>query len=194
MSLLSRTALATALFIATAPVVHAANVYTVDEDHTWVTFSISHAGWANARGLFRKVSGNLTFDQQDVTNSSVSVVIASESLDTNSEQRDRDMGGAEFLNSVEFPEITFDSTRIEQTGERTAIVYGDLTMIGVSREVALDVVWNNEMPLPWDATTIKTGFSATGSIDGTDFGMDQLVAFGLGPKIDVEIDLEAQRQ
>jgi len=194
MTLFSRTAIAAALFLSTSTVATAADLYTVHEDHTWVTFSVSHAGWANARGMFRNVSGDITFDQDDVTNSSVSVVIASESLDTNSEQRDRDMGGADFLNVVEFPEITFDSTRIEQTGERTAIVYGDLTMVGVSREVALDVVWNNEMPLPWDASTIKTGFSATATIDGTDFGMNQLVAFGLGPVIEVEIDLEALRK
>ncbi len=194
MTYFSRSTLAAALLIATAPLAQAADAYTVHEDHTWVTFSVSHAGWANARGMFRAVSGDISFDKDDVTNSSVSVVIASDSLDTNSEQRDRDMGGADFLNFVEFPEITFDSTRIEKTGERTAVVYGDLTMIGVSKEVALDVVWNNEMPLPWDASTVKTGFSATASIDGTDFGMNQLVAFGLGPKIDVEIDLEALRQ
>ncbi|MCZ4255500.1 YceI family protein [Sulfitobacter sp. G21635-S1] len=194
MTLFSRTAIAAALFLSTSTVATAADLYIVHEDHTWVTFSVSHAGWANARGMFRNVSGDITFDQDDVTNSSVSVVIASESLDTNSEQRDRDMGGVDFLNVVEFPEITFDSTRIEQTGERTAIVYGDLTMVGVSREVALDVVWNNEMPLPWDASTIKTGFSATATIDGTDFGMNQLVAFGLGPVIEVEIDLEALRK
>ncbi|WP_282078603.1 YceI family protein [Epibacterium ulvae] len=194
MSLFSRTAIAAALLALTASIVQAAEHYTVHEDHTWVTFSINHAGWANARGIFRNVSGDIMFDQENVANSSVSVVIASSSLDTNSEQRDRDMGGADFLNISEFPEITFESTRIEQTGERTAIVYGALTMIGVSREVALDVVWNNEMPLPWDASTIKTGFSATATIDGTNFGMNQLVAFGLGPKIDVEIDLEALRQ
>ena len=194
MTYFSRLTLAAALLVATAPLAQAADIYTVHEDHTWVTFSVSHAGWANARGMFRAVSGDIIFDKDDVAKSSVSVVIASDSLDTNSEQRDRDMGGADFLNFVEFPEITFDSTRVEQTGERTAVVYGDLTMIGVSKEVALDVVWNNEMPLPWDASTVKTGFSATATIDGTDFGMNQLVAFGLGPKIDVEIDLEALRQ
>jgi polyisoprenoid-binding protein YceI len=194
MKTITRTVAAAGLFLASTALAHAADTYTVHEDHTWVTFSVNHAGWANARGLFRSVSGEIAFDQDDVTNSSVSVVIASESLDTNSEQRDRDMGGADFLNFVEFPEMTFESTRIEQTGDRTAIIYGDLTMIGVSTEVALDVVWNNEMALPWDASTIKTGFSATATIDGTDFGMNQLVAFGLGPQIDVAIDLEAIKQ
>lgn len=189
-----RALIASALLCATANLANAAESYKIHEDHTWVTFSISHAGWANARGMFHDVSGDITFDKDDVTNSSVSVVIASESLDTNSEQRDRDMGGADFLNMAEFPEITFDSTRIEQTGDRTAVIYGEMTMVGVSREIALDAVWNKEMALPWDATVIKTGFSATATINGVDFGMNKLVDFGLGPVINVVIDAEALKQ
>lgn len=194
MTYLKSAMIAAALMVSTATVAQAADTYKIHEDHTWVTFSISHAGWANARGLFRDVSGDIVFDKEDVTKSSVSVVIASKSLDTNSEQRDRDMGGADFLNMAEFPEITFKSTRIEQTGDRTATIFGDMTMIGVSREIALDAVWNAEMALPWDATTIKTGFSATGTINGVDFGMNKLVDFGLGPVITVEIDAEALKQ
>lgn len=194
MTYLKSAMIAAALMVSTANVAQAADTYKIHEDHTWVTFSISHAGWANARGLFRDVSGDIVFDKEDVTKSSVSVVIASKSLDTNSEQRDRDMGGADFLNMAEFPEITFKSTRIEQTGDRTATIFGDMTMIGVSREIALDAVWNAEMALPWDATTIKTGFSATATINGVDFGMNKLVDFGLGPVITVEIDAEALKQ
>ena len=181
-------------FAPLAPIAaQAADQYKIQEDHTWLTFDISHAGWANARGLFRSVNGDITFDKDDVTKSVVSVVIDAKSLDTNSDQRDRDMAGADFLNSAEFPEITFKSTRIEQTGERTGIVYGDMTMIGVTREIALDVTWNAEFPLPWDQSTIKTGFSATGKIDGTDFGMSKLVDFGLGPVVNIAIDVEAVR-
>ncbi len=193
MKLVTRTLMA-ASFLAAATGFAAADTYKIHEDHTWVTFDISHAGWANARGIFRNVSGQIEFDKEDVTKSSVSVVIQSESLDTNSEQRDRDMGGADFLNMAEFPEITFESTRIEPTGERTALVYGDMTMVGVTKEVVLDVTWNAEMALPWDASTIKTGFSATTSLDGVDFGMTKLVDFGLGPVVNVAIDVEALKQ
>ncbi|MFY0680190.1 MAG: polyisoprenoid-binding protein [Thalassovita sp.] len=193
MTFLSKTALIASLILS-GSVATAAEQFKVHEDHTWVVFSISHAGWANARGQFRGVSGDISFDKDDVTKSSVSVVIDASSLDTNSEQRDRDMAGADFLNSIEFPQITFESTRIEPTGDKTAIVYGDMTMVGVSREVALDVVWNAEFALPWDASTIKTGFSATAKIDGTDFGMNSLVDYGLGPEINVAIDLEATRK
>lgn len=186
--------LAAALAVSTPALAQTADTYTVHEDHTWVTFSIDHAGWAKAQGIFRDVSGQIAFDKTDVSNSHVSVTIVSDSLDTNSKQRDRDMGGVDFLNFAEFPTITFESTRIEQTGDRTAVIYGDMTMIGAKREVALDVTWNNEMTLPWDSSTIKTGFSATTTIDGTDFGMSKLVGFGLGPEIDVAIELEAIKQ
>lgn len=185
--------LATAI-AASASAASAADIYKVHEDHTWVTFALSHAGWANARGMFRAVSGEISFDKDDVTNSKVDVTILATSLDTLSEQRDRDMAGPDFLNSLEFPEINFESTRIEPTGERTALVHGDLTIVGVTKEVTLDVVWNAEFPLPWDAATVKTGFSATSQINGVDFGMNKLVDFGLGPVIDVAIDLEAIKQ
>ena len=180
--------------LAAATTAHAADTYKIHEDHTWLTFSVSHAGWANARGLFRGVSGEIVLDKENPANSSVAVVVDATSMDTNSEQRDRDMSGPDFLNSVEFPQITFNSKRVEQTGEKTAVVYGDLTLIGVTREVALDVVWNAEFPLPWDQTTVKTGFTVTGQVDGTDFGMNKLTAFGLGPVVNLAIDVEALKQ
>ena len=188
-----RTAFAAAAVIVTTAA-NAADTYKIHEDHTWLTFSVSHAGWANARGLFRGVSGEIVLDKNDVSNSSVSVVVDATSMDTNSEQRDRDMAGPDFLNSVEFPEITFKSTRVEQTGDKTAKVFGELTLIGVTREVALDATWNAEFPLPWDSSTVKTGFTVTGQVDGTDFGMNKLVDFGLGPVVNLAIDVEALKQ
>lgn len=172
----------------------AADRYTIHEDHTWVNFTINHAGWANAHGKFKKVSGDIHFDKQDITKSKVSVTIDARSLDTNSEQRDRDMAGQDFINSIEFPKITFNSERIEKTGEKTFLVHGKMFMAGVSRDVVLNAKWNNEMPLPWDPNTIKTGFSATTTIDGVDFGMKKLLDFGIGPKVHVQIDAEAIKQ
>lgn len=184
----------TAAAILAAAAANAADRYTIHEDHTWLTFSVSHAGWANARGLFRGVSGEIFLDKEDASKSSVSVVVDATSMDTNSEQRDRDMAGPDFLNSAEFPQITFESTRVEQTGEKTAKVYGDLTLVGVTREVALEATWNAEFPLPWDSSTVKTGFTVSGQIDGTDFGMNKLVDFGLGPVVNLAIDVEALKQ
>lgn len=169
----------------------AADSYTIDQQHAWVQFATPHAGWSNARGQFRAVSGDIVFDKDDVTKSSVTVVIEAASVDTNLQARDDHLRSPDFFNVEEFPTLEFESTSIEATGEKTARVTGDLMIAGVTKSVVLDVVWGAEFPLPWDASTVKTGFSATTSINGLDFGINKMADFGLGPNVDIFIDIEA---
>lgn len=190
---LKSTLAAIALMSFAAPAM-AGDTYAIDSQHAWIQFNTNHAGWAKARGTFNDVSGSIEFDKEDVTKSSVNVVIAAESIDTNLAARDDHLRSPDFFNAEEFPTIEFTSTSIEQTGEKTALITGDLTLVGVTNSVVLDVVWNAESPLPWDKNTIKTGFSATTSINAVDFGMNKVPAFGLGPVIDIAIDLEAVKQ
>ncbi len=169
----------------------AADAYEVDPTHAWVSFKTSHNGWANAHGTFKSVSGTISFDKDDVTKSSIELKIDPASIDTNHAQRDTHLKSPDFLNVEEFPEITFKSTGIEKTGDKTAKVTGDLTLAGTTKPVTLDVTWNAESALPWDAKTIKTGFSATGGFNGVEFGISKLADFGLGPNFALDIDLEA---
>lgn len=169
-----------------------ADTYEIDPQHAWVTFKIGHTGWSNAHGLFRTVSGKIVFDKADVTKSSVQVDIDATSISTNFAQRDSDLQSPDFLNASEFPTITFASTAVEKTGDKTGKVTGDLTIAGISKPVTLDVTWNGESPLPWDKNTVKTGFSASGAFNVVDaFGMKKAAEFGLGPTIDIDIDVEA---
>lgn len=191
MKLLATTA---ALFGLLAGTALAADAYEIDPTHAWVNFKTNHAGWANAHGNFKTVSGTISFDKEDVTKSSIELKIDAASIDTNNEKRDTHLKSPDFLNVEEFPEITFTSTAIEKTGDKTAKVTGDLTLAGTTKPVTLDVTWNNESPLPWDATKIKTGFSATGGFNGVDFGITKLTEFGLGPDFKLDIDLEALKK
>lgn len=169
----------------------AADTYDVDPTHAWVSFKTNHAGWSNAHGIFKTVEGTISFDKSDVANSSISLKIDANSIDTNLEQRDSDLKSPDFLNVEEFPDITFTSTKIDKTGDKTAKVTGDLSLAGTVKPVTLDVTWNAESPLPWDASTIKTGFSATGKFSGLEFGLKKLTDFGLGPDLALDIDIEA---
>lgn len=188
----ARTAFAAILtsVIFTAPA-FAAETYDIDPTHAWVTFKVNHGGWAKAHGTFKKVEGTIVFDKDDVTKSTISLKLDANSIDTNFEQRNSDLKSPDFLNVEEFPEITFTSTAIEKTGDKTAKVTGDLSLVGVVKPVTLDVTWNAEAPLPWDANTIKTGFSANGTFSGLDFGLNKLTDFGLGPDLALDIDIEA---
>lgn len=172
----------------------AADTYVFDPQHTWIDFSIPHAGWAKALGKFATATGKVIIDRDDLSKSSVSVSIDVSSLDTNLEQRDRDLLGPDFFNSVEFPTMDFLSTAVEVTGDNTAKVTGDLTLIGITKPVILDVTFNGESAVPWDANVLKAGFSATGSFKPGDFGMIKVPAFGLGPNVDLVIEVEAIKQ
>lgn len=189
MKFLATTAALAGLFMAGSAL--AADTYDIDPTHAWVSFKTNHAGWANAHGTFKSVSGSISFDKEDVTKSAVELKIDAASVDTNHEKRDTHLKSPDFLNAEEFPEITFKSTAIEKTGDKTAKVTGNLTLAGTTEPVTLDVTWNAESPLPWDAKVIKTGFSATGSFSGLDFGISKLSDFGLGPDFKLDIDVEA---
>jgi polyisoprenoid-binding protein YceI len=172
----------------------AADSYDIDPTHAWVRFETNHAGWSQAQGAFKAVSGTIAFDKEDVTKSTVEIVLEAASIDTNDEKRDTHLKSPDFLNAEEFPQITFKSTVIEKTGDKTAKVTGDLTLLGTAKPVVLDVTWNAESPLPWDANTIKTGFSATGTFSGPEFGIAKMTDFGLGPDITLDIDVEAVKK
>lgn len=174
--------------------VQAADTYQVDPQHAWVSFTINHAGWANAHGSFDTVSGSIGFDREDVSKSSVSIAVETSSLDTGFADRDRDLLSPDFFNADEFAQITFVSTAIEKTGDNTGRVTGDLTLVGVTKSITLDATFNGEAALPWDANVIKAGFTASGSFLPADFGMNKVTEFGLGPEVKITIDVEAFKQ
>ena len=159
-----------------------------------MAFSINHAGWSSASGLLSNVTGQISFDKEDPTKSTVTVTIDATTLATGFADRDRDLQGPDFFNTAEFPTITFNSTAVEKTGDNTGKITGDLTLIGVTKPVTLDVTFNAETPLPWDANALKAGFTATGSITPAEFGMAKVTEFGLGPDVPLTINIEAYKK
>ncbi len=167
-------------------VAFSADTFTIDPAHTWVNFSVNHGGFSAARGHFSDVSGTIVFDQADVSNSSVMVEINASSIDTNHEARNVHLASPDFFNAAEFPKLTFKSTSVEKTGDNTGTITGELTMMGVSKTITLNVVFNK-------ADGDKVGFSGTAVVTPGDFGMAKVAGFGMGPDVSITIDLEAKK-
>jgi len=167
-----------------------ADTYKVDPAHAFVVFKVAHFGWANSWGRFNDVSGTIDFDKADVTKSKVSITIKTASIDTALKARDDHLRSPDFFNAKEFPEMKFVSTKIEKTGDKTAKVTGNLTLLGVTKPVTLNVTWNRESPHFRNKDRIHTGFSATGSIKRSDFGMKKFVP-AIGDTITNFLDIEA---
>ncbi|MBP2299217.1 YceI family protein [Azospirillum picis] len=163
--------------------------YKLDPAHTSVVFIVNHVGFSNLFGRFDKPAGEVTFDKDAPEKSSVTVAIDTASVDTNHEKRDQHLRSPDFFNTKEFPQMTFKSSKIEKTGDNTGKLHGDLTLLGVSKPVVLDVTFNNQGVSP--ASKQETaGFSARGTIKRSDFGMKYGVP-AIGDDIQILIEVEA---
>lgn len=159
--------------LSTTPAAAAPETFAVNKPHTVVAFAVDRFGLSKIFGSFAKVDGEFSLDRDDPTTSRATLTIDTSSIYSGFEARDKVLRSPDFFNVQEFPEMKFATTKVERTGERTAKVTGNLTMLGVTKPVTLDVTLNG---IKEDARTKKNvaGFSARGTLKRTDFGMKYL--------------------
>ena len=170
----------------------AADRYALDPMHTFVVFKITDVGYAHVVGWFTAVAGELTFDPADVTKSTLKVTIKTASIDTHFARRNKDLMSPDFLNVAEFPEMTFKSTSVERTGDKKGKVTGELTLLGVTKPVTMDVTFNKIAPNPFNKNTPTAGFEAHTAIKRSDFGMKAEIP-NIGDDVDISIDSQASK-
>ena len=168
----------------------APETYTIDPSHARVSFTVGHFGFSDVLGMFDTIDGTLTLDREEPSNSSVSITIDAASIDTGWEERDTHIRTDDFLGVENNPEITFESTSVEMTGDDTATVTGDLTLLGETQPVTLDVTLNGEGEGPFGNQVI--GFNATTTIDRTAFG-NETFAPAVAAELPVEASIEFQK-
>lgn len=167
--------------------------WKIDPSHSEIQLSVRHMMISKVRGRFESFDGQVDFDEENPTASSVDVTIDAGSINTRDGQRDGHLKSADFLNADEYPVLRFKSNRVEVVGEKKGRIYGELTIRDISREVVLDAEFTGKAKSPWGTTS--AGFSATTSFDRTDWGLgwNQALETGgilVGNKVDVSIELE----
>lgn len=169
----------------------AADRYEIDPAHTHVQFSVLRFGFNDVIGSFTDVKGTITLDKDAPEKSAVEVVISVASLVSGDATRDQHLSSEFWFNSENFPEMTFQSTAVEVIDETSARVTGDLTLLGVSKPVTLMVTLNKAGQDPASKSQ-AVGFSVTGSLDRTAFGMN--TAAGLvGTDVAIRIETLAHK-
>ena len=165
--------------------------YRIDTNHSTVGFSVSiMGGLSKVTGKFTDFTVTLMNDERDITKSSVSVVIKATSIDTGIKERDNDLRTANFFDVEKYPEITFQSTRIEKKGKQF-IAVGPFTMHGVSKEIALPftITGTDENPA---TKKMNVGYTARITLNRRDFGINwrhPAVPNFVGDDVEVEINL-----
>lgn len=144
--------------------------WEIDPFHTLVEFSVVHLKINIVKGRFKEVRGSLHLDIQYPENSWVKAQVNTASIDTGVAARDGHLRSADFFDVVKYPTIVFESVLVEQTGETTGKVTGNLTLHGITRQVTFDAKFTGYTR---DAETRgwRVGLSATAVIDRRHFDM-----------------------
>lgn len=175
--------------------------YVVDKPHATVQWQGLHNGlsWYTAR--FTDFDIKLTFDPADVTKSKITATINPMSIETdyaktrpagNTTDFNNELAtGARFFNAGKFPTITFASTKVTKTGADTGTMTGNLTFLGVTKPVTLDITYNGFKAYPAPRKS-KVGFTATGKLNKTQWGMTAGGPIADDIKIEINAEFEAK--
>jgi polyisoprenoid-binding protein YceI len=167
--------------------------YSVDPAHTSVEFIVRHLMISKVRGRFVGVTGSVELEGGSDVPVAIQATIDATSIDTREPQRDAHLKSADFLEVEKFPTLQFVSTRIEGEASNFTI-HGDLTIHGVTREVALKAEFEGRQTDPWGGH--RVGYSASTSINRKDFGLTWNAALEtggvvVGDEVRIELNVEA---
>lgn len=174
-----------------APV--ASGTYNFDPAHGIIGFGVRHLGIAIVEGRFKDFKGSVTYDENDVTKSTVAFSAKIDSVDTGVAPRDAHLKTADFFDAAKFPEMTFKSTKVEKKGNRMVLT-GDLTIKDVTKQVSFPFSMTGAIKDPWGGT--RFGIVAGTTVARRDFGVNfgnlqPSGAFDVANEVSVELHLEA---
>lgn len=182
-----------ALTMAQVPAARAETArYNVDLDHSTVEFRVAHMVVSKTSGRFMDYSGFIDMDPEAGTVKMIETEIKTVSVNTNHQKRDAHLRGPDFFNVEKYPTMTYKLKSYRKTGDDYTAV-GDLTLLGVTKEVILVGRFNGVAKDPWG--NIRAGFTAEGKLNRKDFGMNwnkTLDNGGLvvGDEVHIKLDIE----
>lgn len=189
--MLHRVLLSCLLATASLPAFAAAQKYDIDPGHTQILFTWNHFGFSNPSATLEKIGGEFQLDTEDLTKSSITVVLPLEGLHTGVPKLDEHLKSAEFFDASKYPEIRFKSTKVEKTGADRLKVTGDLSIHGVTKPVVLDVKVNKIGDNPM-MKVASAGFDADVTIKRTEFTVGAYVP-NVSDDIRVHITLDSHK-
>ncbi len=171
-----------------------ADTWTIDDKHSQANFKVRHMMVSNVNGTISGVTGTAEYDGKNVAGLKVNADMDINTISTNEAGRDKHLRGADFFDTEKYPKMSFKSKKVVKDGSGKFKLIGDLTMHGVTKEVALAV--------DGPSTIVKdprgkerVGASATATINRKDFGVAYnsiLETGGVSISDDVKISLDIE--
>ncbi|MFB7115913.1 YceI family protein [Streptomyces sp. NPDC056291] len=168
--------------------------YSIDPSHSTLGFVARHAMVTNVKGKFNDFTGSLHLDGTDPAASTASIDVKMESIDTGSADRDGHLKSADFFKTEEFPQMTFRSTKAEAVGGDDYRITGDLTILGVTKPLTIELEFNGAAKDPFGNE--RVGFEGKAEILRSEWGLTWNAALETGgvlvsDKIKLNFDISA---
>ena len=179
------------LMLASGMAVSAQSTWVADKAHTNMNFVVTHLVISEVTGKFNDFNIEATADEA-FSDPSFAVTIQTASVDTDNERRDGHLKSPDFFSVEEFPTMSFTTTSLEKTGEKTFKLTGDLTMHGVTKPVTLDGKLNGIIT-DQRSQKLKAGLKFTGTISRSEFGVGGTMV-PVGDEVEITINTEMNQQ
>lgn len=167
--------------------------WNLDPAHSEVTFKVKHMMITNVSGSFENFSVDAATEGNDFTTAKINFTADLSSINTGNKDRDNHLRSADFFNAEAHPQIKFVSTKVEKKDDENFILHGNLTIRDVSKPARFDVEFGGIGKDPWGNE--KAGFTITGKINRTDFGLNWNAALETGGVlVGEEVKLQAEIQ
>lgn len=145
-------------------------IWTSDVPHSEFGFSIVHMGISDVTGTFNDFTATVTSNKEDFSDAVVEATIQTASIDTRVSMRDDHLKSADFFDVEKYPEITFKSTGIQKVSDDTYKLTGDVTAMGITKEITMDLFYRGSVINPQNQKT-SAGFKMTGTLKRSEFGI-----------------------
>ena len=152
--------------------------WTLDATHSELGFKIKHLMISNVSGSFKNFSATVETENEDFAGADISLSAEIASINTNNEQRDAHLLNSDFFEADQYPHLTFRSTKVEKKSSDEYVLFGDLTLKGITKPVTLDVEYNGLTKDPWGGE--RAGFLVTGKIKRSEWALNFNAALETG--------------
>ena len=167
-----------------------AGQYVLDPNHASLIWKLNHLGFSTFLGTFNDFEASLDFDPEDIENASLEVIIDTSSLDVDIPDFEEELKGDNWFDVAVYPQAIFRTTRFVESIDEDSFIYeGDLTLLGTTAPVTLEVNFRGG-GRNFLTRSYTVGFSGSATFNRSDFGLDRFTSFGVGDEIELEIHVE----
>jgi polyisoprenoid-binding protein YceI len=163
-------------------------VYVLDASHGKITWSVRHLGFSTYIGQVTGTAAKLKLDPKNLGASNLDATVDMNTIGSLNGELDKQLKSAAFFDVAKFPQASFKSSGIKQTGERTADIAGDLTLHGVTKPIVIHATFNQAGPFPMNKI-YSVGFDGAATIKRSEFG----VSYGV-PMVSDDITLRFEAE